>query len=70
MIITLVFKQDANFFRRKLGKIAENCDHNIDPRRFVKKTPNFVKKHAKNGALLNNIFGNLKKLPIYINMEI
>jgi hypothetical protein len=30
-IITLVFKKNANFFRPKLGKIAENCDHNIDP---------------------------------------
>jgi hypothetical protein len=27
----LVFKKNANFFRRKVGKIAENCDHNIDP---------------------------------------
>jgi hypothetical protein len=30
-IITLVFEKNANFFRRKLAKIAENCDHNIDP---------------------------------------
>jgi hypothetical protein len=30
--ITLVFEKNANFFRRKLLKIAENCDHNIDPR--------------------------------------
>jgi hypothetical protein len=28
----LVFEKNANF-RRKLAKIAENCDHNIDPRR-------------------------------------
>jgi hypothetical protein len=27
----LVFKKNANFFRRKLAKIAENCDANIDP---------------------------------------
>jgi hypothetical protein len=27
----LVFEKNANFFRRKLAKIAENCDHNIDP---------------------------------------
>jgi hypothetical protein len=32
MIITLVFKKKRQFFRLKLGKIAENCDHNIDPR--------------------------------------
>jgi hypothetical protein len=31
LITTLVFKKNANFFRQKLGKIAENCDHNIDP---------------------------------------
>jgi hypothetical protein len=32
LIIILVFEKNANFFRRKLSKIAENCDHNIDPR--------------------------------------
>jgi hypothetical protein len=32
MIITLVFEKKTNFFRRKMTKIAENCDHNIDPR--------------------------------------
>jgi hypothetical protein len=31
LIVTLVFEKNANFFRRKLAKIAENCDHNIDP---------------------------------------
>jgi hypothetical protein len=30
MIITLFFEKNANFFRLKLSKIAENCDHNID----------------------------------------
>jgi hypothetical protein len=37
----LVFEKNANFFRRKLSKIAENCDHNIDPvvdeKRILKK---------------------------------
>jgi hypothetical protein len=33
LIIPLILKKNANFFRRKLGIIAENCDHNIDPRR-------------------------------------
>jgi hypothetical protein len=32
LIITLVFEENANFFAVKLSKIAENCDHNIDPR--------------------------------------
>jgi hypothetical protein len=31
MIITLVFEKNAIFCRQKLSKIAENCDHNIDP---------------------------------------
>jgi hypothetical protein len=31
VIITLVLEKNANFFRRKLAKIAENCDHNIGP---------------------------------------
>jgi hypothetical protein len=31
LIMTLVSERNANFFRRKLAKIAENCDHNIDP---------------------------------------
>jgi hypothetical protein len=26
------FREKRQFFRRKLAKIAENCDHNIDPR--------------------------------------
>jgi hypothetical protein len=30
-IITLVFEKKCQFFRQKLSKIAENCDHNIDP---------------------------------------
>jgi hypothetical protein len=30
LIIKSVFEKNANFFRRKLAKIAENCGHNID----------------------------------------
>jgi hypothetical protein len=30
LIITLVFEKNASF-SPKLSKIAENCDHNIDP---------------------------------------
>jgi hypothetical protein len=26
------FREKRQFFLRKLAKIAENCDHNIDPR--------------------------------------
>jgi hypothetical protein len=28
------FCEKRQFFRRKLSKIAENCDHNIDPRPY------------------------------------
>jgi hypothetical protein len=31
LIKALVFEKNAIFFGRKLSKIAENCDHNIDP---------------------------------------
>jgi alpha/beta superfamily hydrolase len=31
LITTLVSEKKRHFFRRKLAKIAENCDHNIDP---------------------------------------
>jgi hypothetical protein len=32
LIITLLFFcEKRQFFRRKLSKIAEHCDHNIDP---------------------------------------
>jgi hypothetical protein len=32
VIITLVFEKNAKFFCRKLAKIGENCDYNIDRR--------------------------------------
>jgi hypothetical protein len=32
LIITLVFGEKRQLFRRKLAKIVENCDLNIDPR--------------------------------------
>jgi hypothetical protein len=38
VIITFVFEKNANFFGRKLAKIAENCDHNIDPWLFSSRT--------------------------------
>jgi hypothetical protein len=36
ILITLFFEKNA-IFCRKLSKIAENCDHNIDPCSFKKK---------------------------------
>jgi hypothetical protein len=32
----LVFEKKRQFFRRKLSKIAENFDHNIDPKSGIK----------------------------------
>jgi hypothetical protein len=31
VIITLVFEKNAIFFAENWQKMAENCDHNIDP---------------------------------------
>jgi hypothetical protein len=54
VIITLVFGKNANFFRRKLSKIAENCDHNIDPWSFVLRVggvaSTYIHKRANNNA--------------------
>jgi hypothetical protein len=35
------FWEKLHFFRRKLSKIAENCDHNIDPRPIKVLSANF-----------------------------
>jgi hypothetical protein len=51
LIITFVFEKKRQFFRQKLAKIADNCDHNIDPR-YNKK---FVRK--SNGRQDLSIFG-------------
>jgi hypothetical protein len=32
LIMTLIFVKKRQHVRRKLARIAENCDHNIDPR--------------------------------------
>jgi hypothetical protein len=51
MIVTLVFVKNAIFFRRKLAKIAENRDHNIDPRCHA--------RFDKNGTFANEAFAYL-----------
>jgi hypothetical protein len=35
-------RKDAHFFRRKLAKIAENCDHNIDRKPPTRKIENIA----------------------------
>jgi hypothetical protein len=43
IIITLVFeKKKHQFFRRKLAKIAEKCDNNIDPSRTRNEITKFI----------------------------
>jgi hypothetical protein len=37
------FWEKRQFFRRKLSKIAENCDHNIDPRTLWELYAEFLK---------------------------
>jgi hypothetical protein len=38
------FWEKRQFFRRKLSKIAENCDHNIDPRSEMCQRPRMLEK--------------------------
>jgi hypothetical protein len=52
MIITLVFEKNTNYFRRKLAKIAENCDHNIDPRSLIDKIYNFGVRQVSDASRL------------------
>jgi hypothetical protein len=40
LIITLVFEKKRQFFRRKLPKIAENCDHRSQDRELKKNSKN------------------------------
>jgi hypothetical protein len=57
VIITLVFEINANFFCRKLAKIAENCDHNIDPwRGFYRKGKTF--RTPEKGSFLSTTILN------------
>jgi hypothetical protein len=42
-IIILVYEKNATFFRRKLTKIAENCDHSIEPQE--KDISNFFRRN-------------------------
>jgi hypothetical protein len=55
LIITLVFKKNANFFRQKLGKIAKNCDHNIDPRSPWFWAPHFLGRFLKAWSQFENV---------------
>jgi hypothetical protein len=41
------FGENRQFFRRKLAKIAENCDHNIGPK--------FHKKRKKSARIFFNL---------------
>jgi calcineurin-like phosphoesterase len=45
LIITLVVEKNTIFFRRKLSKIAENRDHNIDPSNYILGTKNSTYQH-------------------------
>jgi hypothetical protein len=45
LIITLVFEKNDKFFRRKLSKMAENCDHNIDSRKAYQRFMFAITRH-------------------------
>jgi hypothetical protein len=51
-IITLVFLEKRQFFGRKLSKIAENCDHNIDPQ-FSVANQFRIECHGKEQCILH-----------------
>jgi hypothetical protein len=51
----LVFEKNANFLP-KIGKIAENCDHNIDPWSPCM-CANFVIEYLKLQTLTRKTFG-------------
>jgi hypothetical protein len=45
LIITLFFWEKRQFFCQKLSKIAENCDHNIDPGHPAHQRPRYLPIH-------------------------
>jgi hypothetical protein len=47
LIMTLVFEKTANFFRRNLSKISENCDHNNTS---YEKNANFCRRNLSKTA--------------------
>jgi hypothetical protein len=51
-IITLVLGKTP-FFRPKLAKLSENCDHNIDPR--VRKMTDWSKRSGQNLYIGNTV---------------
>jgi hypothetical protein len=58
------FEKNANFFCRKLAKIAETSDHNIDPGFLWKKSPNALQKVTQNDGkptVRQNLFSVPKK---------
>jgi hypothetical protein len=48
------FREKRQFFRRKLAKIAENCDHNIDPWFTLKHAKQFVIPPDNQNSWLDN----------------
>jgi hypothetical protein len=45
------FRAKRNFFRRKLAKIAENSDHNIDPWKLTA----IISRTRKNGGKFRGV---------------
>jgi hypothetical protein len=70
LIITLVFLK-RQFFRQKLSKIAENCNHNIDPKTKCFETclGGFLKlflNHRKDLQKFND-FGPVTQLETFVS---
>jgi hypothetical protein len=56
------FWEKRQFFRLKLSKISENCDHNIDPWSLKKKISQTCRKHKPSKFLEQNISGQVYRL--------
>jgi phage major head subunit gpT-like protein len=59
-------RKKRQFFRRKLAKIAENCDHNIDPRMASDFFQAKLSRRAGNGF---NYFGLCQKDRKYLGAD-
>jgi hypothetical protein len=50
--VTLIFEKKSKYFSPKIGKIAENCVHNIDPRKRLQQKIDYWKSTWVNVKIL------------------
>jgi hypothetical protein len=61
------FREKRQFFRRKLGKIVENCDHNIDPSLGLKRVVQIEREKKLVPYILEGVFA---KSSCSLNLQI